>query len=101
MKARIRSFVPDAVAVSIRRPWLTVALALALAVLALLAIAGRFAMTTDTAELISPNVSWRVHERAMDDAFPQLRDATLVVVDGATTSVASRSCGKASSIARS
>lgn len=84
----MRNFVPGAVAASIRRPWLTVMLALGLAALALLYTAGHLAMTTDTAELISPKVDWRVHERAMDDAFPQLRDATLVVVDGRTPELA-------------
>ena len=79
---------PRAVAASIVRPWLTVAIALVLAALSVIYTAGHLAMTTDTAELISPKVDWRVHERAMDDAFPQLRDATLVVVDGRTPELA-------------
>jgi hopanoid biosynthesis associated RND transporter like protein HpnN len=85
---RLRNFVPGAVASSIRRPWLTVALAVGLAVLAMFYTAGHLAMTTDTAELISPKVDWRVHERAMDEAFPQLRDATLVVVDARSPELA-------------
>ena len=84
----MRNFVPGAVAASIARPWLTVAVALALAALSLVYTFGHLAMTTDTAELISPKVDWRVHERAMDDAFPQLRDATLVVIDGVTPELA-------------
>ncbi|WP_295632711.1 MMPL family transporter [Novosphingobium sp.] len=84
----MRNFVPGAVASSIKRPWLTVALAFWLAALAVIYTAGHLAMTTDTAELISPKVGWRVHERAMDEAFPQLRDATLVVVDGKTPELA-------------
>ena len=88
MKTRLHDLVPGAVAASIRRPWLTVALALGLAALAMFYTAGHLAMTTDTAELISPKVDWRVHERAIDDAFPQLRDATLVVVDGRTPELA-------------
>ena len=88
MKINLHDLVPGAVAASIRRPWLTVALTLGLAVLAIFYTAGHLAMTTDTAELISPKVDWRVHERAMDDAFPQLRDATLVVVDGRTPELA-------------
>ncbi|MEO5866348.1 MAG: MMPL family transporter [Sphingomonas sp.] len=79
---------PNAVAASVRRPVLTLTASLLLAAIALLFTAGHFAMTTDTAELISPNVAWRQHERAMDDAFPQLRDAMLVVVDGATPELA-------------
>lgn len=84
----LQNIVPRAVAASIVRPWLTVALALGLALLSLLYTASHLAMTTDTAELISRKVDWRVHERAMDDAFPQLRDATLVVVDGKTPELA-------------
>ena len=84
----LRDLVPAAVAASIRRPRLTVALALSLALLAVFYTASHLAMTTDTAELISPKVGWRVHERAMDEAFPQLRDATLVVIDGATPELA-------------
>ena len=76
--------VPRAVAASIARPWLTIVAALVLAALALAVVADRFAMTTDTAELISPNVDWRKQERAMETAFPQLRDVMLVMIDGAT-----------------
>jgi hopanoid biosynthesis associated RND transporter like protein HpnN len=81
-------FVPRAVAASIRRPWLTLVAALVLAAIAVIYTAGHFAMTTDTAALISPNVSWRQHERAFDDAFPQLRDSMVVVVDGKTPELA-------------
>jgi len=76
------------VAASVRRPWLTLIGALLLATLSLLVVADRFAMTTDTAELISPKVPWRVQERAMETAFPQLRDVLLVVIDGATPELA-------------
>ena len=82
------AIVPRAVAASIRRPWLTLAAALVLAALAVIYTAGHFAMTTDTAALISPNVSWRQHERAFDNAFPQLRDSMVVVVDGKTPELA-------------
>ncbi|MEO6092492.1 MAG: MMPL family transporter [Novosphingobium sp.] len=84
----IRRFVPAAVSASIRRPWLTVVIALGVALLALAYTARHFTMTTDTAELISPDVGWRVQERAMEDAFPQLRDAMVVVVDGASPELA-------------
>ena len=79
---------PAAVSISIRRPWTTLCVAVAIALCSLLFAVSHFAMSTDTAELISPNVDWRRHERAMDDAFPQLRDEMLVVVDGATPEVA-------------
>ncbi|HWK34919.1 MMPL family transporter [Sphingomonas sp.] len=80
--------VPRLVSLSIRRPWLTVLLCLVLAGLAFAVAAQRFSMTTDTAALISPDVDWRRQESAMKDAFPQLRDAMLVVVDGQTPELA-------------
>ena len=88
MSSPLSTLVPAAVSAAVRRPWLTVAIALVIAALALAFTATRFTMTTDTAELISPDVDWRRHERAMDDAFPQLRDAMVVVVDGATPELA-------------
>ena len=84
----MRSPVSAVVAVSVRRPWLTLVAALVLAALALLVTIDRFAMTTDTADLISPKVEWRQRERAMETAFPQLRDVMLVMVDGETPELA-------------
>ncbi|WP_421855418.1 MMPL family transporter [Novosphingobium sp.] len=76
------------VTVSLKRPWLTLALALVLTVAALLTAMQRMAITTDTSQLISPDVSWRVEERRMEAAFPQLSDVMLVVIDGATPELA-------------
>jgi hopanoid biosynthesis associated RND transporter like protein HpnN len=72
------------VATSVQRPWLTLLAGALLTVLALIVIADRMAMTTDTAALISSNVSWRQQELRMERAFPQLRDNMLVIVDGDT-----------------
>ena len=80
--------IPRLVVASIARPWLTLAAGLVVALLAGLFAAGHFAMTTDTAVLISPDVPWRQQERRMEAAFPQLRDAMLVVVDGRTPELA-------------
>jgi len=84
----MRLFLPETVAYCVRRPWVTLLAALAVTAAALFYTAGHFAMSTDTAALISPDVSWRQHERRFDDAFPQLRDSMLVVVDGATPELA-------------
>ncbi|WP_395397053.1 MMPL family transporter [Novosphingobium sp. BL-8A] len=73
---------------SIRRPWLTLALAAILTGLALFVAADRIAMTTDTAALISPTVGWRQQEQRMEAAFPQLRDNMLIIVDGETPELA-------------
>jgi hopanoid biosynthesis associated RND transporter like protein HpnN len=84
----MRNPVPKAVVASIARPWLTLAAALVIALVALVYTAGHFAMSTDTAALISPKVAWRQHEIAFDDAFPQLRDSMIVVIDGKTPELA-------------
>jgi len=84
----MRVLIPRIVAASIRRPWLSLALALILATFALAIASARFEMTTDTAQLISPQVPWRQQERAMEAAFPQLADSMLIVIDGHTPELA-------------
>lgn len=69
-------------------PWLTVLACLVLSAAAFWFTAGHFAMTSDTAALISDKVPWRQHEIAMSAAFPQNSDTTVVVVDGATPELA-------------
>lgn len=73
---------------SVRHAHLTLILSLLLAALAVFVAERSFVMTTDTAELISPDVDWRKQERVMETAFPQLRDAMLVVIDGASPELA-------------
>ena len=85
-----RNPVPVLVGVAVARPWATLACSLLLTLLALFFAADRFAMTTDTAQLISPDVAWRQQERRVEVAFPQLSDAMLVVVDGRTPELAER-----------
>src|SRR5579859_4242521 len=50
--------------------------------------ATHFAMNTNSADLISPDVGWRKREQQFDRLFPQQSDLTLVVVDGATPELA-------------
>ncbi len=84
----LRGLIPRIVDISVRRPGLTVAAAVVVGLLAMLFAVGHFAMTTDTAALISPDVDWRRQERVMSAAFPQLNDVMLVVVDGRTPELA-------------
>ncbi|WP_375396018.1 MMPL family transporter [uncultured Sphingomonas sp.] len=84
----MRRLIPRLVALAIRRPWATLAIAAVLTVLALIVAVDRFAMTTDTAALISPDVDWRKQERAVEAAFPQLSDVMVVVIDGRTPELA-------------
>ncbi|MBA3898006.1 MAG: MMPL family transporter, partial [Sphingomonadaceae bacterium] len=82
------------VAVSVRRPLVVLLLCLALFAIAIAYAAGNFAMTTDTAALISPKVDWRRDEKAVETAFPQLTDAVLVIVDGRTPELAEAATAK-------
>ncbi|TCZ64993.1 MMPL family transporter [Roseicella aquatilis] len=72
------------VAASCRRPWLVLLLALALGGAALLVTIRDFAITTDTTELISPELDWRRQRAAFTAAFPQHIDSIVVVIDAAT-----------------
>lgn len=76
------------VAASCRRPWLVLLLALLLGAAALVHTARNFAMTTDTAELLSPELDWRRNRAAFNAAFPRLADSTVVVIDAATPELA-------------
>jgi hopanoid biosynthesis associated RND transporter like protein HpnN len=82
------SWIGRVVAVSARHPFIALLLSLALTVTALLYAAGHFAMTTDTAELISTKDKWRQHELAHEKAFPSLQWLTIVMIDGATPELA-------------
>ncbi|MBA2125479.1 hopanoid biosynthesis-associated RND transporter HpnN [Hyphomicrobium methylovorum] len=72
------------VGASMRFPWLTIFLSLMLFVGAGHYIANNFAITTDTSQLISPDLDWRQRERQFDAAFPQGTDTIDVVIDGDT-----------------
>ncbi len=73
---------------SVRRPIIVALISLAMVTGAIVFAAGHFAMSTDTAALISPEVDWRRNEKAVETAFPQLTDAMLVIVDGKTPELA-------------
>ena len=82
------SLIGRLVAFSAARPWLVLLLGLALSLAALLYTSRHFAMTTDTAELISTDLEWRQREIAYDAAFPQQEDLIVAVIDGATPEIA-------------
>ena len=71
-----------------RHAWWVLLLALLLTAAAGVYSARHFAMTTDTAELISPELPYRQREIALTAAFPQNQDMTVVVLDGATPELA-------------
>jgi len=84
----MRTLIWRMVAASCRRAWLTVLVVAALCVAALAYAATHFAMTTDTAQLISPKTAWRRQEAVMDRAFPDAGEQLVIVVDGDTPELA-------------
>ena len=84
----ISSPIARVVAACCRSAWLVAALGVALALASAWYAAGHFAMTADTAALISPKLKWRQDSQRLDAAFPQNSDLTAVVIDGATPELA-------------
>ncbi|TAJ82352.1 MMPL family transporter [Reyranella sp.] len=84
----LSSLVGRLVAASARYPLIVLLVTGGLSVAALLYAASHFAMTTDTAELISTKHEWRQRELAYEAAFPSLQRLTIVVIDGATPELA-------------
>ena len=84
----IERTVASIVSGALRFPLLTVIAGLALAGYAMAYVGAHFAITTDTSQLISPDLDWRQRERQLDDAFPQHSDTINVVIDGATPELA-------------
>ncbi len=82
------SLIGRVVAASTRHPVVVLLLAVVLTGAALVYTAQHFAMTANTAELISTKLEWRQKELAFEAAFPQLENLTMVVVDGATPELA-------------
>ncbi len=82
------SLIGRTVAASVRYPWIVLFLTGVLTLGALVFTAKNFAMTADTAQLISQRLDWRQREFAFESAFPQLTNLTMVVVDGATPELA-------------
>jgi hopanoid biosynthesis associated RND transporter like protein HpnN len=72
------------VAASTRHPLIVLLSTVLLTAVAVVYLGGHFAMTADTSELISPKLEWRKREIVFEQGFPQLRNLTMVVVDGAT-----------------
>jgi hypothetical protein len=67
-----------------RHAGIVVCVALLAAASVCLYVARHAAIDTDTSNLISPKLPWRVAAAEVDAAFPQNKDLLAVVVDGAT-----------------
>ena len=94
---------PDGAAVVFLRRWIVAAttacarhplpvtlVASALAIAAVVYVAGNIAIDTDSAKLISSHVPWRERSAVFDAAFPQKTDLIAIVIDGATPEIAER-----------
>ena len=77
-------FVPRIVGISIRNRGIVVFVAALVFCASAWFAATRFAITTDTGQLISSQAQWRKLEMAFDKAFPARIGTIVVVVDGQT-----------------
>ncbi len=68
-------------------PWVVV-VALAATVGAGIFVVRNVAINTDTEEMLSPDLPFQKYSREEDEAFPQLSDMVVVVIDGQTPDVA-------------
>jgi hopanoid biosynthesis associated RND transporter like protein HpnN len=68
--------------------WVVLALGLAMGGLAAAYSVTHFAMSTDTAQLLSSKLAWRQREIAFDKAFPPNGSRIVIVVDGKTPELA-------------
>jgi hopanoid biosynthesis associated RND transporter like protein HpnN len=71
-----------------RHPWPVLFVAALITTLSCWWVVGHFAMSTNASALISPDVKWRVDERALNETFPQNGNIVLVVIDGETPELA-------------
>ena len=92
------SWLGRVVAAAARHPFVVLLLSLGLTAAALVYAAGHFAMTADTAELISTRHEWRQRELAYERAFPSLQRLTIVVIDGATPELAEDAANRLSAV---
>ena len=78
------------VAASCNRAGIIILVAVLLGIFSIAYSTRHFAMTTDTAELISPDVPWRRNKATFDRAFPQQDKLIVAVIDGATLELTER-----------
>jgi uncharacterized protein len=82
------SLIGRLVALCARHAWIVLVLAIALGVTTARYAVGHFAMSTDTAALLSPKLPWRIREADYNRAFPPSGSQVVVVVDGQTPELA-------------
>jgi hopanoid biosynthesis associated RND transporter like protein HpnN len=90
------SLIQRLVALCCRHALLTIGLSLALTAGAGLYVADHFAMNTDSSQLITAKVGWRMRQAQFDAAFPGSTNLILVVIDGKTPELAEAAAAKLS-----
>ncbi|HMK89479.1 MAG TPA: MMPL family transporter [Methylocystis sp.] len=68
----------------VRRPWLVVLATLLLTGAGVYLLVDRFAIDTDTSHLFASTIPWRKNEAKLYQAFPDLDDLIVIVIDGPT-----------------
>ena len=82
------ALIVNIVQASCRRPWLTILLALIVALASGAFAAKHFAINTNTDDLISSKLEWRQNQIAFNKAFPNLTQNIIVVIDAPTPELA-------------
>jgi uncharacterized protein len=82
------AFIVHIVQASCRRPWLTLLVGFILAIASGAYAVKHFAINTNTDDLISPRLEWRQSQIAFDQAFPNLHQNIVVVIDAPTPEAA-------------
>ena len=80
----LQSIVVRTIDTCTRHAWTVIVAALLLAIGSSIYTVQNFAITTDTNNLISPDLDWRRREIAFESAFPQRNEVLLVVVQAPT-----------------
>lgn len=78
---------------SSRHPWSVLLITVALTAWAVWYCIGHFAINTDVARLIDSHEAWAVRDSALDAAFPERNDVTLLVVDAPAQELADAAAG--------
>jgi hopanoid biosynthesis associated RND transporter like protein HpnN len=73
---------------SVRRPWLVIAISVLLTLVGLYVSVTRFAITTETDQLLESDAAWARDKGEFQAAFPHLSKVILAVVDGETPELA-------------
>ena len=94
------ALIVNIVQASCRKPWLTILLALIVAMASGAYAVQHFAINTNTDDLISSKLEWRQNQIAFNKAFPNLTQNIIVVIDAPTPELAlaaSKGCASSAS----